>query len=322
MESFFPPWKVFTVTLPLVTFFRLLRHSVVRMATHRALVWTSYNLSVLDVLSELNLEESHIRYVVCQVECCPETNRLHVQGYTEFSRPTRVNRWKNLIRDDTCHVERRRGTRIQAREYCLKQDTRQWGPYEYGDWQQGGSGSRNDLLAVKRRLDEGANQITIANEFFEDWCKFSRAFEKYSNLSACQAPALRDVRTTVLWGETGCGKSHRAFHHCPTAYRLAPPNVDNGPLWWDGYDDQATVIIDDFESWISYRTLLMLLDKYPFRCQIKGGVVMARWTHVIITSNICPTQWFPNEHAGPLERRLTVVNHIIDRDSLCYWSDE
>lgn len=285
------------------------------MATHRALCWTSYKLSVLDTLSALDLETNHVRYSVCQVEQCPETGRLHVQGYTEFSRPTRVTKFKQIIDDRAAHCERRRGTRIQAREYCLKQDSRLWGPYEYGDFGTGGQGGRTDLLSVKRAIDEGASQAQVASDYFESWVRHHKAFAAYSNLLATTSPTLRTVRTTVLWGPTGSGKSHRAYTHAPHAYRLAPPNVDHGALWWDGYDNQKTIILDDFESWIPFRTLLQLLDKYPIRCQVKGGVVMAQWTHVIITSNAHPDSWYANAYAGgPLERRLHAVYHVANQD--------
>lgn len=287
------------------------------MATHRALCWTSYNLEVLDTLTALDFETNYVRYTVCQVEQCPESGRLHLQGYTEFSRPTRISKFKRLIADNAVHCERRRGTRSEAREYCLKSDSRQWGPYEFGEFTAGGQGGRSDLLSVKRAIDEGASQAQIASDFFESWCRHSRAFTAYRNILVASSPSLRAVRTTVLWGTTGSGKSHRAFQYAPNAYRLSPPNVDNGAIWWDGYDSQKTIILDDFESWIPFRTLLQLLDKYPVRCQVKGGVIMAAWEHVIITSNAHPDSWYANAYmGGPLERRLHAVYHLTDTDDI------
>lgn len=282
---------------------------------HRSLVWTSFQLDILDKLENINYtEHTHIRYVSCQVEQAPETGRLHVQGYVEFSRPCRYSYWQAQIGDNTCHCEPRRGTREQARSYTRKEESRLWGPYEYGTWTAGGTGTRNDLAEVKRALDSGVSQAQVAEDHFDSWVRYRRSFEAYANIRAAGQTDLRAVRTTVLWGDTGVGKSFRAHRHSPGAYRLEAPNADHAPLWWDGYESQQTVIIDDFESWISYRTLLRILDPYPMRLPIKGGFAIAQFTHVIITSNRDPLLWYPEHSPAILGRRLNAVYHITSMD--------
>lgn len=68
-----------------------------------------------------------IRYLVYQVELCPETGREHVQGYVEFKSSTRFAKIKEMFGDETMHLEARMGSAKQAADYCKKDDTRKIG---------------------------------------------------------------------------------------------------------------------------------------------------------------------------------------------------
>lgn len=83
-----------------------------------------------------------------------------------------------------------------------------------------------------------------------------------------------------------------------------------GTLWLDGYEGQETILIDDFRGWISFSALLHILDGYPLQQQVKGSTIKARWTHVIITSNVAWDAWYKSisdECKSALRRRLTNV---------------
>lgn len=63
--------------------------------------------------------------------------------------------------------------------------------------------------------------------------------------------------------------------------------------WWDGYNGQAVVIIDDFRyasvadhGGLSY--LLRILDRYDTKIEIKGGVRTFLAEYVIITCPFSP----------------------------------
>lgn len=60
--------------------------------------------------------------------------------------------------------------------------------------------------------------------------------------------------------------------------------------------------------------LLQVLDIYPLRLPIKGGFTLARWTRVILTSNIHPRDWYPNcqpESRRALLRRIHRVTEML-----------
>jgi len=118
----------------------------------------------------------------------------------------------------------------------------------------------------------------------------------------------------VHWGPTGTGKSHTAYEESkalgPTYFK---PVSDK---WWDGYDQQPSVIIEDFRGEIALATLLRLADKYPMRVPVKGGYKEFNSKRIYITSNIDIDDWFNKEQKGyeasmeALKRRITKKIHF------------
>lgn len=104
-----------------------------------------------------------IRYCVFQHEKCPDTNRPHVQGYVELSKPYRIGQVKALFNDDTMHLEPRRGTQQEARDYCMKAETRIQGPWEFGKpWTaRSEPGKRTDLVNNIIVIEDRCNEIII-----------------------------------------------------------------------------------------------------------------------------------------------------------------
>lgn len=73
----------------------------------------------------------HVVYCIWQAEVGEETGREHLQGYFVLK-----NRWfldqVKANMHDTMHLEARRGTHSQAKDYCRKADTRVLGPFRFG----------------------------------------------------------------------------------------------------------------------------------------------------------------------------------------------
>ncbi len=72
------------------------------------------------------------KYMVCQIEKAPDTNREHVQGYIMMINASRRSTVQTLIGDEGAHFEERRGTVEEAAAYCQKEDTRHIGPITLG----------------------------------------------------------------------------------------------------------------------------------------------------------------------------------------------
>lgn len=58
-----------------------------------------------------------IRYAIAQIEMCPTTHRLHIQGYLEFKDSKRMN---TIYKMFPANLEYRKGSRDDARDYCRK----------------------------------------------------------------------------------------------------------------------------------------------------------------------------------------------------------
>jgi len=86
------------------------------MSTSRAYCYTAWLKPVLQ-----NCDDTvSVRYHIYGIEKAPTTQTEHYQGYIEFSIPIRVSRMKKIFQDNTMHIEKRKGTRIQAIDYCKK----------------------------------------------------------------------------------------------------------------------------------------------------------------------------------------------------------
>lgn len=96
-----------------------------------------------------------LRYCIFQRELT-QNGREHLQGYAEFNELVTMAMLRQIF-NSTVHIERRQGTREQARDYCRKADSRvpDTEPFEVGIWETQ-QGKRNDLdAAIECMLAEG-----------------------------------------------------------------------------------------------------------------------------------------------------------------------
>jgi len=125
-----------------------------------------------------------VRYVVFQPEICPTTGRNHLQGYCELYAPQRRARMLKWL--PKCKIDPRRKSRDAARDYCMKQATREPGttPTEIGEWEDGGQGARSDIYAVKEKLDAGVPMYQIADEHHALFLQYGNRWNAYLELKA------------------------------------------------------------------------------------------------------------------------------------------
>lgn len=287
--------------------------SINRNTKARNYVFTLFNFDLNDLSRKIESAD-WVKYCVYQLEQCPESSRQHLQGYIELNSPTRVGRIKTLL-GDSVHLEKRRGTRDQARDYCRKLDTRIDGPWEFGDFGVG-QGQRNDLLAVKELLDSGAPEVDIADSAFETWCKYHKAFARY-RLLKCQ-PRDFKTRVVVRWGVPGSGKTRGVFDACEPGSVFVVSRPNGSAVWFDGYEPakHTNVLLDDFYGWLPWSLLLQMCDRYPLTVPVKGGMVNFRPTTVWITSNSAPNTWYDYSRSGielgALDRRIEETLHFTE----------
>lgn len=224
-------------------------------------------------------DESGIKYVCWGIEQCPTTAREHYQGYVIFKRTHRIPNAKRILGGgDTIHLEPRRGTRQQARDYTRKDgDIYEWGEFESLTFDQLFS---QDLEFLKKNYPA----------FF---CRYHKGL---ALLKTGNQKKWRDVEVIVIWGDTGTFKTRQVME-MEDVYKLDPPYT-----WWDGYLGEDILLLDDYKKGaINRGQLLNICDGYKLRLETKGGHTFANWTKVYITSNFSPDSWA----CSALKRRIT-----------------
>jgi len=260
------------------------------------------------------MDSGKIDYMVCQVE---QVSHLHIQGYCQFNTPMGLVACKKINAE--AHWEPRKGTHAQAKEYCMKLESRKNGPWELGH-ERNEAGKRNDLKAIWDQVQAKKTNLEIIEEVGAQAAKYSKQidwlrFQKQEKESDRQ---LQGVRVVVLYGPTGLGKTYAAVNIMSKQedYYIAEcPSHKDSKLWFDGYSGQSTLILDDFAGdYCQFRYLLRLLDKYKLKVEIKGGHQWACWTNVIITSNIHPSGWYTQGiDVSPLRRRITSIRLMVEQ---------
>lgn len=260
-----------------------------------------------------------VKYAVWQYEIAPTTQRKHIQGYVEFATNQTLNMLKEFLGIPTAHIENRQGTQAQARDYCMKQDTRHpgegSGPFEYGTFKPVNPGKRNDLINACKVVKESSLGELVATQpdMYVKYHKGMEAYE-YRLKSEKYSKEDRQIKVYTFYGTPGTGKTYTAINEArrldKTWYILDAP-AKNQSVWFNGYSQQEVLIVDEMDGhWIQWTQLMRMLDRYPLQVATKGGMTWAGWTTVILTSNKPWTEWYPYYNGGmdraALERRITM----------------
>ena len=122
------------------------------------------------------------------------------------------------------------------------------------------------------------------------YVQYSRGLEKLDHRYQTKRLKTkhRNVEVIVCWGDPGSGKSYWGQNYLPESTFSLPVANKGGVTWFDGYEGEKVLLMEDFTGKVDYRNLLQYLDNYPLQVQVKGGYVWAQWEVVIITSNFEP----------------------------------
>lgn len=251
-----------------------------------------------------NFENVSCEYMIWQLEM---VTTLHVQGYVCFKNNLRFKKVQSLFEDYKPHLEIRKGKHSEAKGYCSKKDTRIDGPYEVGsdlDIAEG-KGQRSDLIDIRNKIDNQVSEKIIWQENFSSYTRYYKGFREYKNIT--QKRILEDTEEQMEWyyGATGTGKSYKARTDNPEYY------IKMCNKWWDNYQDEDVVIIEDFdkEHKVLCHHLKLWADRYQFKAEYKGGAFDIRPKKIIVTSNWKPAEiWEDEKDLLPIQRRFNIVH--------------
>lgn len=242
-------------------------------------------------------QPSGVTYIAGQLECGESTGYKHWQLVVYFRNRVRLSTVKELF-GQSCHAEPTRSS--YSRNYVFKDETGISGTrFELGHIprQRGNDKDWEAILesAKKQRFEEIPGDVLV------------RYYNNIKRISMDNLEPVAEVRTTtVYWGPTGTGKSRRAWEEAGMdAYPKDPRSK-----FWDGYQGQKHVVMDEFRGDIDITHMLRWLDRYPVIVEVKGSSTVLKANRIWITSNLRPEKWYKDIDeitVAALMRRLEVI---------------
>lgn len=261
--------------------------------------WNNYDQASFDILEKLDC-----RYIVYGKETAPSTGTIHLQGFVCFDNARTLRSLIKLL-VGCGYVDVARGSPKQASDYCKKiDDFVERGNLPMSQQEKAVKGQeywqKQKELAQHGKFDEIDPKLFITHY---------GSLNRIKNDFDIKHKVFEETDEKMLWyyGDTGTGKSYTARKNNPGAY-LKPLNE-----WWDGYNDEQVVIIDDFDKRDAslIRHLKIWSDRYPFIDEVKNSSKKLRPRLLIVTSNYHPSEiWSEKSDLDPILRRFKVVKFV------------
>lgn len=87
--------------------------------TNRAKYWLFTSFQEFIYVSQ----HDDVSYFITQLERCPDTGRIHWQGYLELKIKSRYSKVQQIIEDPGANCRQRKGTAAKNKQYCSKDDS-------------------------------------------------------------------------------------------------------------------------------------------------------------------------------------------------------
>lgn len=257
-----------------------------------------------------------VKYLIFQKEKGEEGTE-HFQGYVIFDKQKTLLQVKAL--NSRAHWEKRSGTHQQAKAYCQKEESRIEGPWEKGTEpvskeRQGQLGAEAYKeawdLAVQGKILEIPEGLRI--KYYRTFLAIRKDYMPEPQTLDC---TLTDTNLYV-YGPPRIGKSEFARK---LAEKMGVRFYTKNPnKWWDGYQEEQMVVIDDLDPVHSVlgHHIKIWTDRYSINAETKGGAMLIRPHMIIITSNYSLDQIFEEKTLLlALKSRMKVV-HCESKEDL------
>lgn len=211
-----------------------------------------------------------------------------------------------------------------AKAYCGKPEGRLDGPWTVGEGPaHGGKRKRSDLVKLKEILDAGGSINDCYQAHFTSAIRNYRGLYDYKKVSQSCSRSWQTV-LYVYTGDAGAGKTQAAIEEARVwgggTYFLNLEGGMSNKVWWDGYDGQENVIIDEFRCQMMLQDFNKLVDSSPYQVPVKGGMVSMLAKRVWILSNWGTENWYlkaaPRDQPvlrASFQRRLHYVEVFVGK---------
>lgn len=270
------------------------------------------------------LKKLSAKYIVWGEEVAPCTKTPHLQGLVIWPNAKTLASCRKLVIGS--HVEPAASGYLSML-YCKK------GEQSKSEWNlEQDKGDNYGINYVGYEAGVAPQEPAAQGQREKD--RYTRAFEdaKVGNLDSIPADIMIRHYSTIkriksdyqpqlesmpeitgrflwYWGDTGTGKSRKAREDNPIHYLKQPTK------WWDGFDDQPCVIIDEWDPTHEFLAtkLKQWADHHAFAAEIKNGSAVLRPRKIVVTSNYSIQECFPKEQDyAPLLRRFQQVHFSAD----------
>lgn len=259
-------------------------------------------------------DESKMKRLKYQLEAGSENGKLHFQGYVSMINSTTLSAVQKHLDIKGAHMEAinvKNPNWVTANEaYVSKLETRVDGPWEFGQIPK--PGTRSDLKKIVESIKTGTyNEETLMEEDPWMFCTYGKKLEIIKSRIGPEAQK-RTWQTMIkaFIGPTGTGKTTLAKTTFPNAYIVTPSNKG----WFDGYNGQEEVIIDEFayndpsKRWWSESEFNTICGNLNIQVPIKGGFKNWKPKIIIITTNDDILRW-----PDTMRRRIQEVVPMMEQ---------
>lgn len=243
------------------------------------------------------------RYMVCGREIGKKCGTPHLQGYVYFDEEKSMKQMAKML--PRARLEQARAGLKHNLRYCGK-DKKFW---TIG---LAGQGMRTDLLNIKEAIMNGADEGTIAEQYFGDYVRYHAGISKAIKLLEedepndhlpPRYPLMTDFKNVVLMGPSQVGKTQYARAHFknPLFIRHMDKILKFNPKKHDG------IIFDDMDFKHLPRTSQIHLTDWNDPSDIH-----IRYTYKTIPKNTrkifcCNEYPFTDDEHKAIQKRVTVV---------------
>lgn len=249
-------------------------------------------------------DDENCTYLVYQLEQ-GDSGTPHHQGYVEFKARKSMAQAKTILRLPRAHFERRKGTSLQASDYCKKEP--RLSPFQEYGFLSNMAGTRTDLHSFLSSVTDGLKLDDSFDLFPEIHAKFPRFVTKaYENKRLKELPALHpftpregwqlELATIladppharqVIWifdsaGDTG--KSFFAQHYQPYGYVIT--GGKHADIYY-AYSFESVVFFDWARNAVDFPYSVAETFKNGYYLSTKYEVRRVRFAvpHVVVFSN-------------------------------------
>ena len=306
--------------------------------------WADWNSSTVYQFIEDISKQTHVRFICGGVESGSKTNRLHFQGYIEFTKSVRYtavgllldSRFKilkyrdpkdqrqNLPRgykyaaDGKPHnlsfIQRKKGSREQAKDYDLKQgnyeeenDTQVLAPVQFGKWVE--NGQRLDLEDIANDIIQGKTDIQIFERDSVSFMRHIRMIRETRSMlmEDVHMNQYRHVEVCYISGASRTGKTRLITDHFgyKNVYRVTDKKNP-----WDGYYNQPVVVFEEFRNTFDLDLMLAWLEGHPVQLPARYFNRPAAYTKIFIISNWDWQQQYQHERENKPNDYQAIINRI------------